>query len=47
VGEIDEELHRFVGDSILRVIEVQSGSLQCQALTAVRVVGKQLPEMQL
>jgi hypothetical protein len=45
--ELDEELHCFNGDPILRVVEIDAHSFDRKALAASRVIGKQLPEMQL
>jgi hypothetical protein len=43
--QLKEELESFVGDAILRVVEVETHGLQGQALAAFRVIGKELSKM--
>ena len=45
LGQLQEELHGFVGDAILRVVEVNACGLGCHALSAPWVIRKQLPQM--
>ena len=39
LGQLDQQLERFVGDAVLRVIQKQPGRLGGQALAAFRVIG--------
>ena len=41
----NEELQRFVGDAILRVIEINACGLNRHPLSALRVIREQLPQM--
>src|SRR5262249_38728503 len=47
LGELNEELHGFIGDAILRVVEIEARGLDGQALTASGIICKEFPEMQL
>ncbi len=47
LGQLQQELHRLVGDAVLRVIEVDADGLGGQALPAFGVVREELPEMQI
>jgi hypothetical protein len=46
-GELDEEVACFTGDSILGVIQKEPRSFGGHPLTALRVLRKELPEVQL
>ena len=46
VRQLKQELERFVGDAVLRVIEEEADRFGCQALAAFGVGGKELPQMQ-
>jgi hypothetical protein len=47
IGEPHEQLQRFIGDAVLRVIQMQTRSFGRHALAALRVVRKELAQMQL
>ena len=47
LGQLQEQLEGFVGDAILRVIQVQAHSLGGHPLAAAWIVPKEFPEMQL
>jgi hypothetical protein len=44
--QLKEEFESFVGDAILRVIEVEADCLRGQALAALGIVRKELSQMQ-
>ena len=44
--QLEEQLEGFVGDAILRVIEVEAHGLGRQALAAFGIVGEELSQMQ-
>ena len=44
--QLQEKLEGFVGDAILRVVEVDPDSLGRHPLAALGIVGEELPEMQ-
>ena len=46
LGQLQEELEGFVGDAVLRVIEVEAHGLDRQALAACGIIRKELAEMQ-
>src|SRR5580700_10012169 len=46
-SELKKEMHRFIGDTVLGVIQVKADGLDCQTLTALRIIRKKLPQMQL
>ena len=46
LGELEEERQRLVGDAVLRVVEVDARRLRGEALAALRVVGEEIPQMQ-
>ena len=43
--QLKQELEGFIGDAILRVIEVETHCLRGQALAALRVIGKELSKV--
>ena len=43
LGQLQEQLERFVGDAVLRIIEVDAGRLGGHPLAALRVVEKEKP----
>ena len=45
LGQLQQQLERLVGDAILRVIEIDARRLDRQALAALRIVGEELPQM--
>jgi hypothetical protein len=45
--QLKEQLERLIVDSVLGVIQVKTNGLDRQTLTALRVVRKKLPQMQL
>ncbi len=45
--ELKQEFESFVGHAVLGIIEVQAQRFDRHALTALRVVCKKLPQMQL
>ena len=45
LGQLKQQLERFVGDAILRVIEVNARGLGCHALAALGIIREQLAEM--
>src|SRR5579863_748873 len=45
--ELKKKVHRFIGDSILRVVEVKTNRVDGQPLTAFRIIRKKLPQMEL
>ena len=47
LGQLQQQLQRFVGDAILRVIEVNPYCLSRQSLPALGVVGEQLAQVKL
>ena len=46
LGQLQEQLERFVGDAILRVVEVEARGLGRQALAALGIVREEVAEMQ-
>ena len=46
VCELQEQTHRVVGDPVLRVIQVQSSSVQREAIRAPGIGGEQLAQVQ-
>src|SRR5262249_14599037 len=46
LGELKQEFQGFVGDTILRVIEIDSDSLNRKPLAPLWIVGKELPHVQ-
>ena len=46
LGQLQEQLEGFVGDAILRVIEVDARSLERHPLAAPGIIGEQFAEMQ-
>jgi hypothetical protein len=44
---LKQKLERFVGDQILRVIEINSQTLDRQPFPALGIVGKEIAEMRL
>ena len=44
-AKLHEQPERFVGDAILRIIEVQADRLEGQSLAAMRVICKQLAQV--
>ena len=45
VGELQEQLQRLVGDAVLRVVEVEPGALDGEALAAAGIVGEELAQV--
>ena len=45
LSQSQKELYRFVGNAIFRIIEVNSRDFGGQTLTALGIVGKELPQM--
>src|SRR5215475_15296870 len=45
--QLQEQLECFVGDAVLRVIQVEAHGLCCHALAALLVVRKEFSEMQI
>ena len=45
VGQRQKETDRFVGDAVLRIVEVQTGAFGHQALAARGVASEQRPQM--
>ncbi len=45
LGQSREQSHRFVGDAILGVIEIDAGSFGSQALAAAGIFGEKLPQI--
>ncbi len=41
-GQIEEELHRLLGDAVLRVVDEHVGHLEREALEALRVGGEEI-----
>src|SRR5260370_789894 len=46
VREFDKELHRLVGDAILRVIEIDARRFGCQTSATLSVIREQISQMQ-
>ena len=46
VGELQEELERFVGDAVFGVVEEDAEGFQTQALAALRILGEELAQVQ-
>ncbi len=46
LGQFQQQSQRFVGNAVLRVVEVESGCLDRQALAALGVLSKELAQMQ-
>ena len=44
-SELQQQLQRFVGDAVLGVVEIEPGRLDGQPLAAGRIVGKELPQV--
>ena len=47
LGQLQEKLERFVGDAILRVVEVEPDRLDRHALAALGIIREELAQMQL
>jgi hypothetical protein len=45
--QLKKKSERFIGDAVLRVIEVKANGPERQTLTTLRIVCKKLPQMQL
>ena len=43
--KLDEQAHGLAGDSVLRVVEVQTHGLQREAFAALRILREELPKM--
>ena len=46
LGQPEQQLQRLVGDPVLRIVEIDSGTLGRQSLAALRILGEELPQMQ-
>jgi len=44
-GQGEQQLHRFIGDAVFRVIEKDADGLGGEAFAALRVVGEELPKV--
>ncbi len=40
LGQCEQQAHRFVGDAMLRIVEIETGGLDGETLAAIRVFGK-------
>ena len=45
--QLQKEPECFVGDAVLRIVEIDADCLSCQALLALGIVREELPKMQL
>ena len=45
--QLKKESERFIGDAVLGVIQVKTNGLDRQTLTALRIIRKKLPQMEL
>jgi hypothetical protein len=45
--ELKKETHRFIGDAVLGIIQVKANGLDRQTFTALRIIRKKLPQLQL
>ena len=45
LGELYQQPNGFIGNSVLRVVEVKAGGLSSQSVAATGVIGKQLPQV--
>jgi hypothetical protein len=45
--QLKKEAQRFIRDAVLGVIQVKTNGLDRQTLTALRIIRKELPEMEL
>ena len=43
--QLKQQSRRFAGDSVLRVVEVETHGLQREALAALRILREELPEV--
>jgi hypothetical protein len=46
-GQSHEQSDRFIGDAVLRVVEVNTGGFGAQARAPARIFGEELPQMQI
>ncbi len=46
LGQLQQQLQRFVGDAVLGIVEIEARRLDRQLLAAVRIVGEQLLQLQ-
>ena len=46
LGQLNQKFKRFVGNAVLRVIQVEADRLGCQTIAAFRVIGEQFSQMQ-
>ncbi len=46
LGKFDKQLDRFSGDAVLGIVENETGGLDGHLLRALRVIRKELPQMQ-
>ena len=46
-GQLKQKFQSFIGDAILRIIEVNPGHFGCHALAAVGIIREKLPQMKL
>ncbi len=43
--ELQQQTNRLVRDAVLRIVQIQTRTFDCQAFTTPRIVGEQLPQM--
>jgi hypothetical protein len=46
LGELHQQWQGLLGDAVFRVVEVEAGALDCQALAALGVITEKLAEVQ-
>ena len=44
-GQLHELAQRFVGEPVLRIVQIKTGSLHAQPLAALRIVGEKRAQM--
>jgi hypothetical protein len=45
-GKLKQECQGFIGDPVLGIVEIDSSGLDSQPLTALAILGEELPEVE-
>ena len=44
-GKLNQKLESFIRDYVLRIVQINAQSFQCQTLAALGIICKEVPEM--